>query len=542
MATTPIDIDRLEKELADHPDKPFTSFLISGLREGFDTGISSLPDKVFECPNLRSARRYPETVTRLIDEELSKGFLIGPYDLPPFENYRINPIGVVESKYSKKKRLIVDLSAPHNNIEHPSINSLIDKESYSLSYVTIDDAIRRIQDLGQNAWMNKADIQDAFKLLPIKPSLWPFYGVKWNDYYYFFIRLPFGSRSSPKLFDMLSEAIVWIAEHNYGISKMLHLLDDFFVVDSADEGGERTRALISFLFNRLKVPLSLKKTIGPVREIEYLGIILDSSKMEARLPAEKLLRIIEMIKTLLDRRKCRKRELLSVLGHMSFASRVVIPGRTFVHYLFNLTTHVRSLESHITINRQAQLELSMWYHYLQDWNGTFFFLDPKITTSNDISFYTDASTTIGCGAVFGNEWFIHKWSVQMLHLPKNDKSTALYEIIPIVIAAVIWGSQWERKRICLLCDNQATVNIVNKGRSKSPLIMYFSRKLTLLAIQHQFLLRAVYISTTDNATADALSRFQLNRFRHLLPTADLLPKDIPQMKDLTFPSIESITL
>ena len=300
---------------------------------------------------MRSARRDPENVTRLVDEELNKGFLIGPYRTPPFANYRINPIGLVESKYSKKQRLIVDLSAPHNNTEHQSINSLIDKDSCSLSYVTIDDAIKRIQELGCCAWMNKADIQDAFKLIPIKPSLWPFYGIKWNDNYYFFVRLPFGSRSSPKLFDMLSEAIVWIAEHNYGITKMLHLLDDFFVVDSDKEGGERTCALISFLFNRLKVPLSLKKTIGPVQEIEYLGIILDSTRMEARLPQEKVSRIIDMIKTLLNRRKCRKRELLSVLGHMSFASRVVIPGRSFVHYLFNLTTYVRSLESHVTINR-----------------------------------------------------------------------------------------------------------------------------------------------------------------------------------------------
>ncbi|CAF4000784.1 unnamed protein product [Rotaria sp. Silwood1] len=281
VATTPIDICRLEQELVGHPDKEFTSFLLSGLREGFDTGISNIPNKPLECPNLRSARCDPKNVTRLVAEELNKGFLIGPYNSPPFINYRINPIGLVESKYSKKKRLIVDLSAPHNDKDHPSINSLIDKDSYSLSYVTVDDAIKSIQQLGKGAWMNKADIQDAFKLLPIKPSLWPFYGIKWNNYYYFFVRLPFGSRSSPKLFDMLSEAIVWIAEHNYGIKNMLHLLDDFFVVDSPDDGGERTSAMISFIFNRLKIPLSVNKTVGPVQEIEYLGIILDSNRIEA---------------------------------------------------------------------------------------------------------------------------------------------------------------------------------------------------------------------------------------------------------------------
>ncbi|CAF3606280.1 unnamed protein product [Rotaria sp. Silwood1] len=121
------------------------------LREGFDTGISNIPNKPLEWPNLRSARRNPENVTRLVAEELNKGFLIGPYNSPPFINYRINPIGLVESKYSKKKRLIVDLSAPHNDKDHPSINSLIYIDSYCLSYVTVDDAIKSIQQLGKGA-------------------------------------------------------------------------------------------------------------------------------------------------------------------------------------------------------------------------------------------------------------------------------------------------------------------------------------------------------------------------------------------------------
>lgn len=121
----------MEQELAAHPDKRFTGFLISGLRFGFDTGISRVPDKVFECCNLRFADRDPDVVARLIDDELAKGFVIGPYSSPPFAHYRINPVGVVESKYSRKKRLIVDLSAPHDHAEHPSINSLIDKDTYS---------------------------------------------------------------------------------------------------------------------------------------------------------------------------------------------------------------------------------------------------------------------------------------------------------------------------------------------------------------------------------------------------------------------------
>ena len=77
-------------------------------------------------------------------------------------------------------RLIVDLSASHNNDEHSSLNQLINKVDYSLSYVKLDDAIQEIRDKGQGSWLCKTDIVDAFKQIPIHPSLWHLYGVKWN--------------------------------------------------------------------------------------------------------------------------------------------------------------------------------------------------------------------------------------------------------------------------------------------------------------------------------------------------------------------------
>jgi hypothetical protein len=51
-------------------------------------------------------------------QELEKGYLIGPFIKPPFDIYRVSPIGIVEGKYSGKKQLILDLSAPHNNKLH----------------------------------------------------------------------------------------------------------------------------------------------------------------------------------------------------------------------------------------------------------------------------------------------------------------------------------------------------------------------------------------------------------------------------------------
>ena len=184
-----------------------------------------------ECKNLRSALQNADTVDALLSREIEKGFLSGPYKVPPFQNYRVSPLGIAEHKYSKKKRLIVDLSAPNYIETHPSINELIDKNQCSLSYVSIDDAIKIIIQKGPGSLMCKTDISDAFKLIPILPSQYHLYCVKWRDAYYYYTRLSFGCRSSPKIFDQFSQAICWIAQNNYKIESILHLLDDFLTLD-----------------------------------------------------------------------------------------------------------------------------------------------------------------------------------------------------------------------------------------------------------------------------------------------------------------------
>jgi hypothetical protein len=89
-------------------------------------------------------------------------------------------------------------------------------------------------------------------------------------------------------------------------------------------------ALMMMIFKRLNVPIAAHKTMGPLTCIEYLGIILDTDKLEARLPQEKVDRICNFINKVLQQSSCTKRELLQLLGHSNFALRVIVPGRSFV--------------------------------------------------------------------------------------------------------------------------------------------------------------------------------------------------------------------
>lgn len=56
------------------------------------------------------------------------------------------------------------------------------------------------------------------------------------------------------------------------------------------------------------IPLAVHKTVGPSQYLEYLGtcIGLDSDKMEARLPHDKLQKILETLTTFLEKSPARR--------------------------------------------------------------------------------------------------------------------------------------------------------------------------------------------------------------------------------------------
>ena len=181
--------------------------------------------------------------------------------------------------------------------------------------------------------MCKVDVADAFKQLPTEPTLWPLFCVKWKQLNYVFVRLAFCCRHSPKLLVSISQAIFWIASNNYGIETIFHLLDDFLTIDKPDVcAGQITMALLTMLFSKLNFPLAKHKCVGQVDCFEYLGIILDNKNMVAKLPMDKVQRIIEFIGNLMGKKKCSKRDLLQLLGNLNFASRLVLSGRSFDSY------------------------------------------------------------------------------------------------------------------------------------------------------------------------------------------------------------------
>ena len=182
------------------------------------------------------------------------------------------------------------------------------KDDFSLQYITIDNAIAAIQKFGPGYYMGKTDIESAFWLIPVHPNDWELLGMFWNGQYYFDKVLPFGLRSAPYIFNQLSDAIEWILLNKCSISFVCHILDDFFIVEPPcytpplDSLCQASFSSMIFTFKNLNIPISAAKTEGPSQIIQFMGIILDSGKMEGRLPEDKVERIKSALSTFQSQR------------------------------------------------------------------------------------------------------------------------------------------------------------------------------------------------------------------------------------------------
>ena len=172
------------------------------------------------------------------------------------------------------------------------------------------------------------------------------------------------------------------------------------------------------------------------------------------------------IDSFLHKKSVTKRELLQLLGHFNFAARIIRPGRSFVSYLIKLSTKVDKLHHYISLSKDCRTDLIMWRDFLKGWNRVTFFYDEHITLASDIELYTDAASNFGFGVFFQGKWFSSTWPSELSTSLDSDMSMAFRELYPIVVASLLWGHLWIKKRIMFHCDNEAVVNIVNKGRSK----------------------------------------------------------------------------
>ena len=179
--------------------------------------------------------------------------------------------------------------------------------------------------------MAKIDIRHAFRLCPVRPEDYELLGTYWEGLYYVELQLPFGLRSSVFIFNMFADAIQWILTHNHLISSLIHYLDNYFTAGKADSPQCAAKVeIICKVFKQLCIPIAEDKLEGPTTIIVYLDTVIDSIKQQIRLPLDKYNELSSLLEQWQRRKKCTKWELLSLIGKLAFASKVVRSSQLFL--------------------------------------------------------------------------------------------------------------------------------------------------------------------------------------------------------------------
>ena len=301
--------------------------------------------------------------------------------------------------------------------------------------------------------MAKADLKSAFRLCPVHPFDWPLLGICWRQQYFVDKCLPFGLRSSPFLFNQLADALQWCLSYYFGLSNSFHYLDDFFFAGSpSSRVCHNAITHFQLLCDQLGVPLKPEKLVLPTTKMTFLGIHLDSTTQIASMPHDKMAALLttlrQHVRFYTSKQPVTKRSLLSLIGKLSFATKVIPAGRIFLRRLLDLAHLVPALYAPLQLTEDAVLDINWWLAFAQSWNGEAFFLDPTWTHSPEMNLFTDASSEIGYGAFWNGHWFQQKWSSTNHH-----HSIQWKELYAILIACEVWGHGWTRKRVLFHCDN-----------------------------------------------------------------------------------------
>ena len=406
--TTPLVLDQWQQLLLPQPDNQFSKLILEGIQFGFHIGFDYRAQHRALKPckkNLHSTTEHPEVVEAYLRKELAQGRIAhirNPASLPW---YHTSAFGVIPKKGKPGRwHLILDLSAPESH----SVNDGIQKDICSLSYISIDNVAKTVAQLGPGSLLAKADIKEPFCIIPVHPSDRLLLAMTWNDQVYLDKVLPFGLRSAPLIFTAVADAMEWIIWQK-GVRHIFNYVDDFVFIGSPNSQECALSLAIGLqTFNTLGAPIEPEKCEGPSAILTILGIEVDTTLMQLRLPDEKLTRLRESVAIWRNRKSCSKRDLHSLIGTLQHAAKMVRPGRAFVRRMIDLSTVHSHMNAILRLNREFHSDLEWWFQLAAVWNGVSI-LAPVKALAPDGIIVSDASGNWGCGAFHDQKWFQLQW-------------------------------------------------------------------------------------------------------------------------------------
>ena len=353
--------------------------------------------------------------------------------------------------------------------------------------------------LQQGEWVSSIDFSDAYFHIPIHFTSRKFLRFHFQNQSYQFRALPFGLSTAPMEFTAVAKEVKLMAQ-SQGI-RIHQYLDDWLIRAPTKESCHQGTQSLLALCQELGWMVNMQKSeLEPQQIFDFVGYQYDLLNGLVRPTQNRWEALQQKITGLLQRRSCRVRTFMSLIGLLTATEKQVPLGRLHMRPIqWHLKKHWRvpeSLEKEIPIPRSLHQHLQWWTQEKNVLKG-----QPLHPLQHAIQIFTDASKE-GWGAHLGDFTASGTWSV-----PESKLHINFLELKAVLLALKRFQQLVQGKVVLIATDNTTVVAYINKeGGMRSGSLCALLWRLLCWCNLRQTVLKARHIPGRLNVIADKLSR------------------------------------
>ena len=465
-------------------------------RSGLNSKLSSYVPTTHKNFCLEDRLHKPALV--VIHDWLCENFLLGPFSAPPFPDGKVNGLLLIP-KNLDNVRIVTDLSSPAPNSFNDCVSDDF-KTKFPLSMSSFSDVHRAISVAGSGALFCKHDLKDAYKYCKVHPSQVPAQQFSYAGLYFYDAALIFGDKSAVHQFSFmhLSMVLSLVLPYSSLLPELcLLVIDDQAMFCPQD----RAQLLWQFCYRYQYVLRTagfmlqewtddLLKSFGPSTRGCLFGVFIDTKACTWTFPPKKLQLLIQFLESILLKPVLTLNMLQKLMGKIQYLislDAAFSRASAFVYHQLSdyIIAHpawgqipARKQPADIVLTPAATqdiLKLRAMLKILQDREFPFI---SSLWQTQVRTLYSDASGLGGeCVAAlllmspirafaipvpltFLMSTVGHPYSVVMQY------RTATLELVPVLAIILMLGPQLAHCRLEIFLDNQASVLMLRKGRSR----------------------------------------------------------------------------
>ena len=505
----------------------------------------------------------PEQIQMALDSLASfvkAGHIAGPFRLQdlPFNPGQLKLIRLFgrPRPHGGKLRLINDLSSPKGRSFNDGV-TLDVLNSLHMEIAQLQHVIKALLLCGKEARLSKHDLAEAFQILAVHPSQWPYQVIRvFNSSYFICLKLCYGDRQAAHRFSQFHETIIWkmtapackIPRRN-----LFMCIDDLIVI--APQSHQHELQEFDAEYSKVITDLNLSekhpdptgtKAFRNLTKGEVLGVMVDSTNHTWSLGAEKYDKIISAteavynINNTASRVPITLRMAQTVVGKYQALSGVFLDIPMWLSFaIMDINTYLtdhpdanteEDQERNFFFSTQAKKDFSFLRAFLTATQKTWTQLgnpESYLPAQPEVVIHCDASGAAHSdpdqpGPALGIYIPVqHRTTARAISFPlplqfllaqddkcENYHHTTLLEGLSVLATILRFPNTFHNKTVVFVMDNAHFVKIHTTGRSKHLYINYLLRciKLSALTLNSRIVLhwskrcQTAYCKTADQLT------------------------------------------